>query len=70
MGEAFDHAWSQIAANYADDAGRVEAARMRLADAVISMASATGVDVEAMRIGALQMMAQDQGNIIRSTIKS
>jgi hypothetical protein len=43
---------------------------MRLADAVISMASATGVDVEAMRIGALQMMAQDQGNIIRSTIKS
>jgi hypothetical protein len=52
MGEAFDQAWNDIAANYGDDTGCVEAARMRLADAVISMASTTSVDVEALRIGA------------------
>jgi hypothetical protein len=69
MGEAFDQAWNDIAANYGDDTGCVEAARMRLADAVISMASTTSVDVEALRIGALQLMAQDQGKIVGSSIK-
>jgi hypothetical protein len=59
MGEAFDQAWNEIAANYGNDAGRIEAARMRLADAILSKASPTSVDVEALRIGALELMAQD-----------
>ena len=66
MGEAFDHAWSQIAANYADDAGRVEAARMRLADAVLSIASETSTDVEALKTGALEAMA----GVYRSPVRS
>jgi hypothetical protein len=60
MGEAFDQAWNQIAANYGDHAKRVEVARLKLADAVLRIASPDSVDVDALRIGALQKMAEDQ----------
>ena len=57
MGLAFDQAWMQIA--FCSDASRIEEARMRLAEAMISIASEHSTNVEALRKGALQAMARD-----------
>jgi hypothetical protein len=59
MGLAFDQAWMQIAGNFCSDASRIEEARMRLAEAMISIASEHSTNVEALRKGALQAMARD-----------
>ena len=56
--QAFDAAWSEIAANYGPD--QVEAARTRLAKALISVTTddMTDADAETLKNHALQLMAE------------
>lgn len=57
LGRAFDQAWQAIAGNFGDDPHDVERARMRLAEALLSLASENSRDVEALKNGALQAVA-------------
>ena len=59
MANAFEMAWAEIAGNFGNDQTRVETARTKLADAVLSVASEDSRDVEALRREALQAMAMD-----------
>ena len=58
IGEAFDAAWAEIAQGYGTDPVVVEAARMRLADAVLSVASEYGRDADALKRAALQAISR------------
>jgi hypothetical protein len=58
MGQAFDEAWLTIAGNF-NDPQSIEAARLRLADALLSVAFEDSHDVEALKAGALEAMALD-----------
>jgi hypothetical protein len=55
MTEAFDQAWSVIAGNIGRDAS--EAARLRLANALLSVATEDSRDVEGLKREALEAMA-------------
>ena len=55
--QAFDEAWDSIAKNYSDNPLTVERARLRLANAVLAVASRCGTDVDALRTAALQHVA-------------
>lgn len=55
MTQAFDQAWSVIAGNISGDAS--EAARLRLANALLSVASKDSRDVEVLKRDALEAMA-------------
>jgi hypothetical protein len=55
IGQAFDEAWLTIAGNFAADTA--EAARLRLATAILSVAAEDSRDVEALKRGALEAMA-------------
>jgi hypothetical protein len=57
IGQAFDEAWREIAGNFGSDPVEIEAARLKLADAVLSVAAEDSRDVEALKNGALQAMA-------------
>jgi hypothetical protein len=57
IGLAFDQAWETIAGNFGDDRHDIERARLRLATALLSVASDDSRDVEALKRGALQAMA-------------
>jgi hypothetical protein len=57
--EAFDEAWRTIAGNFGDDPRDIEVARVKLANAVLSMASEDSRDAYALKNGALQAMALD-----------
>ena len=59
MGQAFEEAWKEIAATYGGDPSAIEDARVRLAEAVLSVASEHSTDVAALKAGALQAMAKD-----------
>jgi len=59
MGQAFDQAWEQIAGNFGDSPLETECARLRLADAMLSVATEESTDVAALKDGALQAMAMD-----------
>jgi hypothetical protein len=50
-------AWREIAGNFGDDPRDVELARVKLANALLSVASEESRDVEALKNGALQAMA-------------
>jgi len=65
MGEAFDQAWAEVAGNFGDNPTQIESARLRLADAVISVTTEGCTDVAALRNGALQAMALDYRSGIR-----
>jgi hypothetical protein len=54
--QAFDEVWSVVAGNLADDA--IEAGRLRLANALLSVAREGSRDVEALKLGALEAMAR------------
>jgi hypothetical protein len=54
--KAFDEAWVMIAGNY--DSASVEAARLKLAKAVLSVAREDSRDVEALKQAALEAMAR------------
>lgn len=55
MTQAFDEAWAIIAGNF--DAASVEAARLRLAHAVLSVTCEDSRDVAVLKRGALEAMA-------------
>jgi hypothetical protein len=59
MGLAFDAAWAQIAGNFGSDPAAIDAARLTLAEALLSVADDNSRDVEALRQAALQRMALD-----------
>ena len=59
LGEAFDAAWATIAGNFGNDPGDAEKARLRLANALLSIASEDSRDVEVLKRAALQRMALD-----------
>jgi hypothetical protein len=65
MGQAFDQAWAEIAANFGHDPILIEGARLRLADALLSVATEGSTDVAALKNGALQAMALDYRSDIR-----
>ena len=56
---AFDKAWRSIAAHFGDDKAEVEAARVGLANAVLSMADEDSQDVDVLAHAALEAMALD-----------
>ena len=57
--QAFDDAWRDIEANFGNDPPDIEFARVKLANAVLSMAHEDSRDVKALKNGALQAMALD-----------
>jgi hypothetical protein len=58
MGQAFDEAWSSIAGNFGED--QVLAARMKLANIILAIATDDNRDVAALAAMALRQMARDQ----------
>lgn len=59
IGAAFDAAWAKIAGNFGDDPADVEKARLRLAQALLSIADEDSRDVQVLKRAALQRMALD-----------
>jgi hypothetical protein len=57
IGQAFDEAWACIAGHFGEETKSVEEARLKLAEAVLSVASEDSCDVEALKRGALEAMA-------------
>ena len=57
LGQAFDEAWASIAGNFGDDGSDIERARLKLATALLSVASEDSRDVEVLKKAALQVMA-------------
>lgn len=58
LGQAFDEAWADIEGNFGCDQTR-EAARVKLAIALLSIASDDSRDVEVLKKAALEAMAGD-----------
>jgi hypothetical protein len=65
MGQAFDQAWTEIAGNFGDSALEVEAARLRLAEAVLTVASDGSTDIAAIKTDALHALIMDYRSGIR-----
>jgi len=59
IGAAFDAAWAEISSNFGDDPIDVEKARLRLANALLSIANEDSRDIEVLKRAALQRMALD-----------
>lgn len=59
IGKAFDAAWEEIAGNFGNDPGQVEAARLKLANAMLSIANEESRDVGVLKQAALERMALD-----------
>jgi hypothetical protein len=57
LGQAFDAAWESIAGNFGDSPSDIERARLKLAEALLSVASEDSRDVQVLKIAALQLMA-------------
>jgi hypothetical protein len=57
--QAFDDAWREIEGNFGNDPRDIEVARLKLANAVMSVADEDSRDVAAVKNGALQAMALD-----------
>src|SRR6187431_2518339 len=57
IAQAFDAAWASIAGNFGNDPDDIERGRLKLANALLSVASEDSRDVEALKKGALQAMA-------------
>jgi hypothetical protein len=66
MGEAFDQAWADIAAHFSDSQTVIDDARMKLAEALLSVATDGSTNVAALKAGALQTMAMDYRSGIRA----
>ena len=59
LGSAFDAAWADIAGNFGQDLIDMEKGRLRLANALLSIASEDSRDVAVLKRAALQRMALD-----------
>jgi hypothetical protein len=57
-GQAFDAAWAEIASQFHDATG-IEAARLTLAKAVLSLATDANRNVEVLKKAALQVVARN-----------
>jgi len=57
VGQAFDQAWVHIAGNFGNDPSDIERARLRLANAMLSVASEDSRDVAVLARAALEAMA-------------
>jgi hypothetical protein len=58
IGKAFDEAWASIAGNFEENPLAVQAARLKLANAMLAEAKANGHhNVETLKSAALQAMA-------------
>jgi hypothetical protein len=57
IGQAFDEAWRSIATNFGDDPRDVQKARLKLASALLSIASNDSRDVQTLKNSALETMA-------------
>jgi hypothetical protein len=57
IGQAFDDAWAQIAGNFGEDPSEIEAARDRLARAVLTVADESIPDAGALKQAALARVA-------------
>jgi len=66
MGQAFDQAWAEIAQNFGASVVEVEAARLRLAEAVLSVAAEGNSDVAVLKNDALHVLFMDYRSRIRS----
>ena len=59
IGQAFDAAWAEIEGNFGEDADGVAAARLKLANAMLSVADDDSRDVHVLKRAALQALAKD-----------
>ena len=59
IGQAFDGAWKTIEGNFGSDPQEVETARLKLANALLSIASNDSRDVEVLQRAALEVTARD-----------
>ena len=59
IGRAFDDAWLEIAGNIGNDRQDIDAARLRLANAILSIADDDTRNVAVLKRAALQRMALD-----------
>jgi len=59
IAQAFDAAWADIAGNFGDHPAQVEAARLKLANAILSIANEDSRDVGVLKRAALERMAAD-----------
>ena len=57
VSQAFDQAWAQIASHFGGDPSVTDAARIALANAILSVASDDSRDVEVLKNAGLQVMA-------------
>ena len=64
IGEAFDRAWSEIAAQFTSDGDHVERARIRLAHAILAVADEKSRDPERLKRHALEVLALTYGGKI------
>jgi len=70
MGQAFDEAWAEIAGHFGTLPTEVESARLRLAEAMLSVATEGSTVVAVLKTGALQAMALDYRTGLRPVAKS
>jgi hypothetical protein len=59
IGKAFDDAWLEIAVNFGTGPLQIETARLKLAEAILSVANEDSRDAGALKRAALQRMALD-----------
>jgi hypothetical protein len=59
IGQAFDAAWADIEGNFGEEPERVAAARLKLANVMLSVADNDSRDVQALKRAALQALAKD-----------
>jgi hypothetical protein len=59
IGQAFDEAWQDIATTFGDNPHDIEHARLKLANAVLSIVDEDSRDVAVLKRAALQRMALD-----------
>jgi len=59
ISQAFDDAWLEIAGNFGNDPQEIDAARLRLANAILSIADDDTRNVAVLKRAALQRMALD-----------
>ena len=55
--QAFDQAWVEIGTHFGDDPAVIEAARLRLAHAVLAVVQPEADSVDAVKNAALEIMA-------------
>src|SRR5262245_26106480 len=65
MGQAFDETWARIAPIVRSFPGGVELARIRLAEAILSVTTAANMDVAALKADALYVMAKHYSSHFR-----